>query len=142
MGPICRPLTAMVIPLAEIAMKALSLKQPYAELILQKRKIIETRTWNTSFRGEFLIHASGTLDEAAMKKFGFKDLPQKAIVGKAKLIDTKEYKSQKEWDADADKHCAKELWDGKKRFGFILENIQRITPKPMKGKLNFFEVEW
>ena len=39
-------------------MKALSIKQPYAELILQGKKKIELRKWNTNFRGEFLIHAS------------------------------------------------------------------------------------
>jgi len=36
-------------------MKALSLKQPFAELILQGKKTIELRKWNTKFRGEFLI---------------------------------------------------------------------------------------
>lgn len=39
-------------------MKTLSLKQPFAELILSGKKKIELRKWNTSFRGEFLIHAS------------------------------------------------------------------------------------
>ena len=48
-------------------MKVLSLKQPWAELILLGRKTIEVRKWNTAFRGEFLIHASGNTDEEAMK---------------------------------------------------------------------------
>ncbi len=59
-------------------MKALSLKQPFAELILQGRKKIELRKWNTSFRGEFLIHSSKTPDMMNMKKFGFTD--QTAII--------------------------------------------------------------
>jgi len=39
-------------------MKALSMKQPVPELILQKKKTIELRKWNTKFRGKFLLHAS------------------------------------------------------------------------------------
>ncbi|MEK6923012.1 MAG: ASCH domain-containing protein, partial [Nanoarchaeota archaeon] len=56
-------------------MKALSLKQPFAELILQGKKKIELRKWNTHFMGEFLIHASKISDKKAMKRFGFEDLP-------------------------------------------------------------------
>jgi len=123
-------------------MKALSVSQPYAELILQGKKTIETRTWNTKFRGEFKIHASAAPNEKAMLEFGFKDLPLGAIVGEATLVSTKEYKDRAEWDADADKHCAKDLWDGRKRYGFLLKNVKRVQPKPCKGMLNFFEVQW
>ena len=52
-------------------MKVLSLKQPFAELILQNKKKIELRKWNTKFRGAFLIHASKIPDKKAMDKFGF-----------------------------------------------------------------------
>ncbi|MGD9275555.1 MAG: ASCH domain-containing protein [Candidatus Pacearchaeota archaeon] len=70
-------------------MKALSLKQPFAELILHGKKKIELRNWNTKFRGEFLIHASKIPDKSAMKKFGFCDLSCGFILGKAKLVDVK-----------------------------------------------------
>jgi hypothetical protein len=39
-------------------MRALSLIQPWAWLVLHAGKDIENRVWNTRFRGEFLIHAS------------------------------------------------------------------------------------
>ncbi len=39
-------------------MKCLSVCQPFAELIVQGKKTIELRKWNTKFRGEFLIHAA------------------------------------------------------------------------------------
>ena len=42
--------------------KCLSLRQPYAELVVSGRKTIELRKWNTRFRGEFLIHASKSTD--------------------------------------------------------------------------------
>ena len=56
-------------------MKALSLKQPYAELVVSGRKTIELRKWKTNFRGEFLVHASKGVDALGMKRFGFSELP-------------------------------------------------------------------
>ena len=117
-------------------MKALSLKQPFAELILQGKKKIELRKWNTNFRGEFFIHASKIPDKKAMKKFGFDSLPLGFIVGKAKLIDVKKYKTKKEHDKDKNFHLASNSWGN---YGFILKNVKRIKPIPAKGKLNFWE---
>lgn len=123
-------------------MKALSLKQPWAELILQGKKTIETRTWNTSFRGRFLIHASLTPNAERMAEFGFTNLPLGAIVGEAELVDVKEYADKQAWDADEDKHFGRLAAWTKKRYGYLLKNVKRVTPKPCKGKLNFFEVQW
>lgn len=39
-------------------MKALSLHQPYASLIVLGAKHIETRSWTTRYRGELAIHAA------------------------------------------------------------------------------------
>lgn len=39
-------------------MKALSLREPWATLLLLGRKRIETRSWRTSYRGPLLLHAS------------------------------------------------------------------------------------
>ena len=39
-------------------MKALSIRQPWAWLILHGGKDIENRDWATRFRGRVLIHAS------------------------------------------------------------------------------------
>ena len=41
-------------------LKALSLTQPYAELIKNGVKSIETRSWKTDYRGIMYIHASST----------------------------------------------------------------------------------
>ncbi|HDZ60977.1 MAG TPA: ASCH domain-containing protein [Candidatus Pacearchaeota archaeon] len=98
-------------------MKALSLKQPQAELILQDRKKIELRKWNTNLRGKFLIHASKNPDESAMKRFGFKDLPCGYILGEAELVDVKNYKGDKEeFEKDKGLHLATEDWW---EFGFL-----------------------
>jgi len=91
-------------------MKVLSLKQPFAELILLGKKKIELRKWNTKFRGEFLIHASKIPDKKAMKKFGFDKLPLGFIVGKANLVDVKKYKNENEHNQDKNLHLASSLW--------------------------------
>jgi len=120
-------------------MKVLSLKQPFAELILQKRKKIELRKWDTKFRGEFLIHASKKPDEKSMKKFGFENLPCGFIVGKAELISVKNYReNKKEFETDKNLHLADESWGG---FGFVLKNPRRLKPIPAKGKLGFWNFD-
>ena len=117
-------------------MKTLSLKQPFAELILQGKKKIELRKWNTKFRGEFLIHSSKIPDKESMIKFGFNDLPLGFIIGKANLIDVKNYKSEEEHKKDNNLHLVTSLWGN---YGFVLEDIKRIEPIPAKGKLNFWD---
>lgn len=128
-------------------MKALSLKQPYAELILQGKKTIESRLWNTKFRGEFLIHSSLNASLPSCKRFGFdpEKLVKGAIVGKAVLVFVKEYKSDEDYLKDSAKHFgSKESleefgWIGKKKYGFVLENIGGFEqPIPLKGQLGFF----
>ena len=39
-------------------MKAISIKEPWASLILNGHKTIETRTWKTTYRGKLLLCAS------------------------------------------------------------------------------------
>ncbi len=120
-------------------MKILSLKQPFAELVVSGRKIIELRKWNTKFRGDFLIHASKIPDKKAMEKFGFVDLPCGFIIGKAKLVCVKKYKNEEEHKKDCDKHLAESAWGN---YGFILEDAKRLEKNiPAKGSLGFWEFE-
>ena len=44
-------------------MKALSLKQPWADLIVSGVKPVENRKWKSFYRGHLLIHASKTWDK-------------------------------------------------------------------------------
>jgi hypothetical protein len=117
-------------------MKALSLKQPFAELVVDGRKKIELRNWKTKFRGEFFIHASKNPDKESMQRFGFTNLPLGFLVGKANLIDVKTYENEEEQEKDRELHLASSSWG---KNGFILENPMRIDPIPFKGQLNFFE---
>ena len=120
-------------------MKALSLKQPYAELVVSGKKTIELRKWNTSFRGEFLIHASLVPDKDGMEMFGFNRLPCGFIVGKALLIDVKQYANKEEHFSDKNKHLAE---DSCGNYGFVLKNATRTDMIPAKGKLGFWEFDY
>lgn len=124
-------------------MKALSMKQPVPELILQKKKIIETRTWKSDFTGEFYLHASNSIMKDFIDRFDFdkEKLVKGAVVGKAEITGLKVYNTLEEFKLDFDKH----LVDFPKKlptYGYILENVQRLeSPVKLKGKLNFFEVK-
>lgn len=122
-------------------MKALSLRQPWAELILLGRKTVETRTWNTSFRGPFLLHAARQVDVEAMDAFGMAGLPLGCIVGQAELEGVRHYTTEADFAKDFSLHLYKpKEWTGQ-RYGFVLKDVQRVEPvSPCKGALGFFEV--
>jgi hypothetical protein len=89
-------------------MKCLSLKQPYAELLVSGKKTIELRNWNTYFRGKFLVHASKNVDLEWSEALGIdhNKLTRGAIIGSAVLYDIKKYKSKTELELDKNKHFA------------------------------------
>ena len=71
-------------------MKALTIKQPWATLIMQGDKRFEFRSWQTKYRGDLLIHAGKDIDKEAMKrlaKYLPEELPYGKILGKVKLVD-------------------------------------------------------
>ena len=121
-------------------MKVLSLKQPYAELVVSGRKTIEIRKWKTHFRVKFLIHASQGEDKEAMSKFGFDfgKLEKGKIIGEAELIDVKEYNNKEEFDKEKEKHLASPEYGN---IGFILRNAKKIDGPYMKGKLNLWNFD-
>lgn len=124
-------------------MKALSLSQPYAELVVLGKKKIELRRWNTKFRGTFLVHAAKSTFPNEYEKFGFapRSLQTGGIIGKADLIDVKHYESEDVWKSDQHLHLAG-LDFIESTYGFILENAVKFErPIACKGQLNFFNVE-
>jgi hypothetical protein len=76
-------------------MKTLSLLQPWASLVVIGPKKIETRSWQTAYRGELLIHASSgkkgsvLCQELPFRKYvsSFAQLPLGAIIGSVILRD-------------------------------------------------------
>jgi hypothetical protein len=50
------------------SLRALSIRQPWADLILWGVKDVENRTWGTSFRGTLLIHAGTKVEWEAVAR--------------------------------------------------------------------------
>lgn len=73
-------------------MRALTLIQPWATLIVHHGKDIENRSWMASYRGPLLIHAGKKIDPAGFElaeQFGIvlpDDLPAGGIIGRVQLI--------------------------------------------------------
>jgi hypothetical protein len=75
-------------------MKCLSVKQPFAWLIVNRFTPVENRQWPTWYLGPLLIHASKTYDQAGhdwvREKFPKIEipalLPNGAIVGRVEMI--------------------------------------------------------
>lgn len=123
-------------------MRALSIKQPWAWLIVNGFKDIENRTWPTRRTGEILIHAStkyAHVNAQNIRRMMQNDQEYDrllyeaeqpgffgGLVGKATIIDC------------VSSH--ESIWfEGP--WGFVLENQQKIDFIPYKGKLSFFEVD-
>lgn len=71
-------------------MKALTIKQPWATIIMQQDKWFEFRSWQTKYRDELPIHAEKVIDKEAMKrlaKYIRKDMPTGKILVKVTLVD-------------------------------------------------------
>lgn len=128
-------------------MKVLTIKQPFASLIVNGYKEYEFRTWKTKYRGEFLIHAGKGIDKKAMEKFSYLNLdyPTGCIIGKVTLtdcvlIDEEARKMLKEKNNPVYDSIIKHTeWKG---YGYKLENIKKINPIEVNGKLSFWDYDY
>ncbi len=70
-------------------MKALTIKQPWAQLIIEGYKKYEFRSWKTKYRGKILIHAGMSLEKEMDLRFKGYNLSYTmgAIIGEAILED-------------------------------------------------------
>ena len=103
-------------------LKCLSISQPFADLIISGKKIIELRKWNTNFRGEFLIHAPIKIRIKDCKRLKINQkLVTGVIIGKAEIYDVKKYNSIREIKADQKFHLAPKNFHDR-TFGFLLKN--------------------
>lgn len=127
-------------------MKVLTIKQPFASLIAEGIKEYEFRTWKTKYRGELLIHAGKGIDKKAMKKFEkYKlDYPSGCIIAKVNLTDCIQIDDLAREMLQAKNPLVYESvikhpeWDG---FGFKMENVKKIEPIFINGKLSMWEYE-
>lgn len=70
-------------------MKVLTIKQPWASLIIENYKKYEFRGWKTNYRGKILIHAGMNIEKDMLKRFENYNLNciTGAIIGEAELVD-------------------------------------------------------
>ena len=123
---------------------AISVRQPWASLILLAGKDIENRTWETRVRGPILIHAAkGMTKREYLDAMDFADangtrrighlldafepgnLPRGGIIGSVNLADCV-YQSDSPW------------FQGP--YGFVLRDPKPLPFIPFKGQLGFFDV--
>ncbi|HAN10613.1 MAG TPA: hypothetical protein DCP90_08400 [Clostridiales bacterium] len=128
-------------------MKTLTIKQPYASLIIKGHKEYEFRTWKTKYRGEFLIHAGQSIDKKALetrfKEYDLGDMPTGVILGKVTLTDCVKITSEIAKKLNKRDMNVYGSWlsdyDG---YGFKVEDVVEFGDKPMvKGKLSFWEYD-
>lgn len=118
-------------------MKALSIRQPWAWLIINGHKDIENRDWPTRFRGHILIHAS-----KGMTRYEYEDcrdlagaqgialppldqLERGGIVGTADIVDCVT-DSKSPWFFG--------------RYGFVMRSRKPLPFFSWRGQLGFFDV--
>jgi hypothetical protein len=115
-------------------MKALSIQQPWAWLIVNGYKDVENRDWPTNVRGRILIHAGKKFDEASYTSLLGRaelHLPHRAaferggIVGEATIIGCVE-ESDSEWFVGY--------------YGFVLTGAKPLPFRAVRGQLGFFDV--
>lgn len=121
---------------------ALSIRQPWAWLILHGGKDIENRDWSTNFRGRVLIHASKSctkaehaaaidflvdrgLDRLSIDFPAIDQFDRGGIVGSVEIVDCIDASDSPWFVGD---------------FGFVLRNPQPLPFVPWKGRLGFFNV--
>ena len=125
-------------------MKVISIKQPWASLIINGYKVYEFRTWKTKYRGKLLIHASKNSDKKAIERFKNLNLeyPEGVIIGEVELQDCIQLEPElahKLYNFDNKVYANVLSHEG---YAWKLENIKKYSNQiPAKGKLGLWEYE-
>jgi ASCH domain len=115
-------------------MRALSILQPWAWLIVNGHKDVENRTWPTRFRGEFLVHAG--------KKWGREQRDDLEFVREEfpHIVLPDSYELGGIVGAATVRACVmahKSAWFNGP-FGFVLADCKPLPFVPYRGQLGFF----
>lgn len=125
-------------------MKAITLIQPWATLMARNLKRYETRSWNTRFRGEVVIHSSSRFPQWARqfaREIGLDPdtLPLGALVARGNLIDVVRTESVRDY-ITAKERLYGDYRDG--RFAFKMDNtVELPRPIPCKGALGLWDLD-
>jgi len=128
---------------------ALSLKQPWAALLVHGRKTVEVRRWATRRRGAVLIHAARVPD---LRREVWERLPPEllleaqlvgGIIGAAELTGVVAYPSPQLFVADCARHLNDPSWFQPPRlYGFVFANPRPLDFHRCPGNVRFFTVEY
>jgi hypothetical protein len=111
------------------ALRAISIRQPWAHAILHLGKDVENRPMRTHYRGRILIQASLKVEkeDAVRLKLDPDKLPTGAIVGAVNIVGCAQNSKSK--------------WAQRGQWHWLLENPRVLAkPIPFKGKLGFMRV--
>jgi hypothetical protein len=134
--------------MAQVTAYALSLKQPWAALLVHGLKTVEVRGWSTQRRGRVLIH-TGRVPDKRKQVWALvpEDLQEAArlvggIVGEAELSDCITYASADTFAADRKRHLNDPGWFREPRlYGFEFAAARPLPFRSCRGALYFFETE-
>jgi ASCH domain-containing protein len=118
-------------------MKAISIRQPWAQLVIEGIKDIENRNWFTKYRGKLYIHAAKTFERDAAEQLLISHPHLKQIIfDSTKLLGCVIGHVEM-------KNCVQfhpsEWFQGK--YGFVLQGPKKMKPYYIKGKLNIFDFD-
>lgn len=121
-------------------LKALSIRQPWADLIVRGLKTIEVREWAVAHRGPFLIHVSNTVDWKTVEALGYENvesLPRRCLVGYAEISEVFQFDRER-WLATLKQHWVVHPL-AQPSFGAVLMNVRKFEePVRCRGALRFF----
>jgi (5-formylfuran-3-yl)methyl phosphate synthase len=127
--------------------QALSIKQPWAALVVHGFKTIEIRRWSTRHRGRVLIHAARVPDSRpetwARVPRGFEASARVGggIVGEAELVECRVYKTPEAFARDRLLHLNDPSWfQAPAMYGFVFKCARALPFRRYPGSLYFFDV--
>lgn len=116
---------------------ALSIRQPWAELIMSGKKTMELRSWTTDYRGLLFVHTGLKSNPELERAFGLADLFKGGYLGSV-VLGAVIPLDEDDWEFYRSKHL--DLGDYQSGYyGWFLESPRRFTaPIPGAGKLGLY----
>ena len=124
-----------------MVLKAITVRQPWADAIIRGWKSVENRSWPTKVRGTIAVHAAqkaedkeffefvrskGLQDEVFLDDESAKELPRGAVIGLVDIV-------------DCVTSSASPWFEGP--FRFVLANPRPLRPIACRGALQIFDLD-
>lgn len=123
-----------------LRLPVLSVRQPYAWLIVQGIKTLENRSWRTHYRGPLLIHASTNrvdLTDAVFARYGARGRIRMPPSGSYKVGGVIGYVEV----VDCVRQSAS-VWKNPGSWGWVLARARPLKFRRCQGAVGFFRPKW